>query len=735
MKINYILSVTVFLILIMAGISPVEAYAGETRACNQCHQYPPKLINISANITSITVNPGQLFTVNISWSGGNPSGNTEINWPSDFNGIADKRNNSQFNFAPSIPASGFNPNGTALTNLTAPGIPGSYIVRVYATTGSWGGNPKETNYTDVEVTVLEPVYGAPHITGFSPSTATVTNNAGESRAFSIITNQTVNVTWLINGTQVQPENISVSAVSYTNTNATQGAWNVTAIAENKNGTSVQKWDWIVVPATPGSPGITGYGPTSPVKNNAGATGAFNVTLNQTSNITWYLNGTQVQFNENVTEARYTNTSAGQGFWNITAIAQNVFGTVRQTWDWIISLPIPATGAPKITGFDPASSAGDTAGMTRAFTVTVNQTANVTWLINGTQVQFNESVTEAKYTNTSAATGSWNVTAVAGNKNGNDMKVWDWSVSPAAPAYGAPAITGYNPASLVSDTAGDTRSFRVTLNQTANVTWYINGTQVQLNESTTSARYTNTSASKGIWIVKATATNPNGIVSKEWTWTVTKYVPAEKIIAGVDIKPETLNLASRGTLKAFITLPDGYDVKDIDLDTVRAEGARAVKGEISNKGGGTLIVTFNRQDMAGVPAGNDITVWVTGKIRSNGVLVGFEGSDEINVLDSGNGKRYDDDEDNEDDDEEYEHGSHNDREENEHDEEDDEEDHASIENANNGNTVNINIEDNYGEITINNNFYNNVNKNSDKQQTKGKNKENKKKSHEKDGDED
>ncbi|HEY9204518.1 MAG TPA: hypothetical protein VIO58_01245 [Candidatus Methanoperedens sp.] len=724
MKINFKLAITVLLILIMTGILPAGANPGEIRACNQCHQYPPKLINISANITSITVSPGQVFAVNISWSGGNPSGKTEISWPTDFSGIANKRNNSEFDPDPSIPSSGIYPGGAALTNLTAPDVPGSYMVRVYAATGAWGGNQEETNFTDIGVTVLEPVYGAPNITGFSPSTATVANNVSESRTFSITANQTVNVTWLINGTQIQPRNMSVTAASYTNTNAPQGTWNVSAIIENKNGSSMQKWDWIVTPTTSGSPSLTGSSPTSPVNDNAGATRTFNVTVNQTSNITWYVNGTQVQFNESVTEARYTNTSAGQGFWNITAIAQNVFGTVRQTWDWIVSLPVSTPGAPEITGYDPASSVSDTAGATRAFTVTVNQTANVTWLINGTQVQFNESVTEAKYTNTSAATGSWNVTAVAGNNNGNDMKVWDWSVSPAVPAPGAPAITGYSPASSVSDTAGDTRTFSVTLNQTANVTWYINSTQVQFNESAASARYTNTSASKGTWIVKATATNINGIISKEWTWTVTKYTPSEKIIAGVEIKPETLNLASNGKFTAFITLPDGYDVEDIDIETVRAEGARALKDEISKKDGGTLIVKFNRQDLVDVPVGNDVTLWVTGKVRSDGALVDFEGSDEIKVIDSNKGKEHDDDED--DDDNEYEHDSDDDHEEHEHDEEEDNEDHAGVENANNGNTVNINIEDNHGEITINNNFYNNANKKSDEKQVKAKNKDNKKK---------
>jgi len=55
----------------------------------------------------------------------------------------------------------------------------------------------------------------------------------------------------------------------------------------------------------------------------------------------------------------------------------------------------------------------------------------------------------------------------------------------------------------------------------NVTWYINGTEVKPSEKgVINAFYTNTSAQQGTWIVKATATNANGTVSKEWKWNVT-----------------------------------------------------------------------------------------------------------------------------------------------------------------------------------------------------------------------
>ena len=54
--------------------------------------------------------------------------------------------------------------------------------------------------------------------------------------------------------------------------------------------------------------------------------------------------------------------------------------------------------------------------------------NVSWLLNGTEVQINESVTEASYTNTSPAVGTWNVSAVVTNENGTVSRMWLWNVS-------------------------------------------------------------------------------------------------------------------------------------------------------------------------------------------------------------------------------------------------------------------------------------------------------------------
>jgi len=118
---------------------------------------------------------------------------------------------------------------------------------------------------------------------------------------------------------------------------------------------------------------------------------------------------------------------GDGFGD-TSIPYNSSGNITDGGDWLplVQVVIPP---PTITSFSPSSPVSDIEGVTRTFRVTVDQIVNVSWLINGTEVQRNTSVTSASYTNTSAAVGTWNVSAIASNANGMDMQVWLWNVTP------------------------------------------------------------------------------------------------------------------------------------------------------------------------------------------------------------------------------------------------------------------------------------------------------------------
>ncbi|WAM22762.1 MAG: right-handed parallel beta-helix repeat-containing protein (plasmid) [Candidatus Methanoperedens sp.] len=248
--------------------------------------------------------------------------------------------------------------------------------------------------------------------------------------------------------------------------------------------------------------------------------------------------------------------------------------------------IPARMPPKIIGFAPSSPVYDTIGATRTFNITVNQTTNVTWYLNGTKLFNQSNVIQSTYTNSSAAQGTWNVTAVAANANGTAMQTWIWNVTQPI-AAGAPNIISFIPSmAVVSDTAGAARTFGITVNQSVNVTWYLNGTLVKFNESVTNANYTNTSASLGTWNVKATATNTNGTVSKEWIWNViSSELPPDPVTVAPPL--DTTVATSLATSTEFLYSGSDPIQTGVAPGTIEARRVTVLRGRVLNRDGTPL----------------------------------------------------------------------------------------------------------------------------------------------------
>jgi len=90
-------------------------------------------------------------------------------------------------------------------------------------------------------------------------------------------------------------------------------------------------------------------------------------------------------------------------------------------------------------------------------------------------------------------------------------------SPPAP----PSITSFAPPSSVNDTVCNWRTFNVTVNQTVNVSWYLNYSLLPgTNESIREANYTLHAQYVGVHIVSAVAENANGTDMQTWVWNVT-----------------------------------------------------------------------------------------------------------------------------------------------------------------------------------------------------------------------
>jgi hypothetical protein len=118
-------------------------------------------------------------------------------------------------------------------------------------------------------------------------------------------------------------------------------------------------------------------------------------------------------------------------------------------------------------------------------------------------------------------------------------------------------------------------------------------------------------------------------------------PGNALNADVEIHPETLNLASKGTITAFITSEE-FDFKNINGNTVRITGdgfnsAHAVNWNVADN---KFIAKFKTQDLKNVPTGDSVKFIVTGKLK-NGSM--FEGSDTIKVIDQGKNDQEEDNE--------------------------------------------------------------------------------------------
>jgi hypothetical protein len=346
------------------------------------------------------------------------------------------------------------------------------------------GNPLEDPFIWEFTTVPEPDTTPPTVTtntptgtGVSVSTViTVTfskamNQASAEGAFSIAPPVTGSFSWSGDMMIFDPDTNLAYGTTYAVTIGT-GAMD---LAGNSLGDPFN-WDFTtaseeapeqdITPPTVTTNAPTGAGVSVPtvisvafdeVMNHASAEGAFSINPDVDGSFSW--SGTTMIFDPD-TNLAYDTTYAVTIGTGAMDLAGNSLGDPF-IWDFTTE----SAPAPTIASGDPASPVSDIAGAARRFSITIDQTVNVTWLINGTQVQLNVSVTDASYTNTSAVPGCWNVSAVAENENGTDMQTWIWDVAETTGV----SVTGKTNFTAASDDANVTGNFSNPLSGWINVT--------------------------------------------------------------------------------------------------------------------------------------------------------------------------------------------------------------------------------------------------------------------------
>jgi PKD repeat protein len=133
------------------------------------------------------------------------------------------------------------------------------------------------------------------------------------------------------------------------------------------------------------------------------------------------------------------------------------------------------------------------------------------------------------------------------------------------------------------------------------------------------------ATAGTYTVTLTVTDDEGATGTD---TASVNVVAEGIIqAGVTLSPKKIDLNSSGVLKAYITLPEGYDVADINVSTIECEGAPVFGFGKVIPGKQALEVKFKIQDL-NVTTGDEVLLTVTGELDDG---TPFEGSNTVEVV--------------------------------------------------------------------------------------------------------
>ncbi len=388
------------------------------------------------------------------------------------------------------------------------------------------------------------------ITITSPSNnQTASNTTGQTGFFEIQTDIPANVSWSINETVLSPpsvqgvENVTIS--NYTNSSSMLGVWEIKAVAQNFSNSSevaVRTWTWTVTSAADTTPPASITGLT--MVGNGTSWINWSWTNPNDADFAyvaiWFNNSWQNTTDKNSTNFNASNLNSGTEYTIATHTVDNS-SNVNSTWVNLTGSTTQNTAVGTNRNVSLSNSItlsfanidisgntiiADTTTVSTSYFVAagsfynITTTANYTGLITVT-IPYNAGVDGNYVRLFHYEGGAWKDVTTGRNTGARTVTGQVTSLSPFVPGtFPGPVISSKSPDTATKQTIGiESVNFTATFNQTVNVTWYINGTNVSSNSSVTSNYYLNNSPVAGTWNITVVGSNANGTVSNTWNWTV------------------------------------------------------------------------------------------------------------------------------------------------------------------------------------------------------------------------
>jgi hypothetical protein len=112
--------------------------------------------------------------------------------------------------------------------------------------------------------------------------------------------------------------------------------------------------------------------------------------------------------------------------------------------------------------------------------------------------------------------------------------------------------------------------------------------------------------------------------------VTNEGIAQLVKANVKIVPSIINIGSNGQFIAFVSLPAGYDVNNVDPNSVKCQGVGAERLIKLPKRFPHVFGAIFKNCQLTMPIGNKVNLFINGTITQNGQIVTFEGNDTVKI---------------------------------------------------------------------------------------------------------